>query len=84
MKNYAPELLQPKDLVLTEVHIARYRTQDDDNEEAGPSSKGKKKAQPRKWDKWRAHFELKAISLIAKAPEESVTKEDDEVADVTI
>lgn len=83
MESYAPELLQPKDLVLTEVHIARYRTQDDDNEENGSSSKGKKKAQARKWDKWRAHFELKAISLIAKAPKE-VVKEDDEVADVTI
>ena len=71
MDKYQPELLQKKDLVMAELSIVRYRIQEEeDNSIAGPSN-AKTKAKSQNWEKWRALFELRSISLIAKAPKEN-------------
>ena len=80
MDHYAPDLLHPNDLVMTEVTIARYKVLDNnEKDKAQSSSKGKVKSQ--NWEKWRAHFELKSVSLIAKAPK---VETDDETTDLII
>lgn len=73
---YAPQSLQEKDVVMVEALIARYKIQDDDDKGKGSSPTVKTKSKTTRWDKWRAHLELKAVSLIAKAPEESKDEAD--------
>ena len=80
MEHYAPNLLCPKDLVMVEVMISRYKIFDN-NEKDNAQSTSKIKAKSHNWEKWRAHFELRAVSLISKAPKE---KPEDNSTDLTI
>jgi hypothetical protein len=80
MDYYAPNLLNPKDLVMVEVIIARYKIFDNDEKEKVQTT-SKFKAKSPHWEKWRAHFELKCVSLIAKAPKEEA---EDETSDLII
>jgi len=54
-----------RDLVLVEVNVARYKLKDGE-EQAESSSTQKKRYAPTPWLKWRAHYELCAISLLHK------------------
>ena len=75
MERYAPDLLRPKDLIMAEVNISRYKIMDNDKKDNAQST-SKVKAKSQNWEKWRAHFELKAVSLIAKAPKEEIDEDD--------
>ena len=77
-------MLQTKDVVMVEALIARFRIQDDDDKGKASSSTIKPKIKSNKWEKWRAHLELKGVSLIAKAPEESKPTEADEISQILI
>lgn len=83
MELYAPELLQTKDLVMIEVSISRFRIQEEDDKPKASSSATKYKSKSLQWEKWRAHLELRTVSLISKAP---ATKQGDagETSAVTI
>jgi len=67
MEHYAPDLLHYKIF--------------DNNEKENAQSTSKIKAKSHNWEKWRAHFELRAVSLISKAPKE---KPEDNSTDLTI
>jgi hypothetical protein len=77
MDTYSPESLQSKDLVMIEVVIVRYRLFDDQKDNTLFSSKSKTRTQ--QWEKWRAQFKLRAVSLLAKAPKELQPEEPTEV-----
>ena len=68
--------LRPKDLVLLEASISRYRLQQDTSN--GPGSKSKARYQA--WDTWRAHLELRSISVLSKV---TVTKTDSDEGDTS-
>jgi hypothetical protein len=84
MDTYAPNLLKAKDLVLLESCISRFKIQEEDDKGKASTSAFKAKGKTQQWDKWRAHLELKSISLISKAPDEDEKAEDDETSEVTI
>jgi hypothetical protein len=84
MERYAPKLLRPKDLVMVEVYIAHYQVQDEDDKNKASSSTSKYKAKSPGWENWRAHLELKAISLIATAPKEQNKISEDDTTELTI
>jgi hypothetical protein len=71
MDKYQPELLRTKDLVMAELSIARYRIQEEEDKNVAGPSNAKTKSKSQNWDKWRALFELRSVSLIASAPKET-------------
>lgn len=56
-----------RDLVVVEAHIGRYNVKT--KEEIKASSSGAHRQRGPMWAEWRAQFELRAISLLAKAAE---------------
>lgn len=75
MSPYIASKLKPKDLVLAEVHICRFRERDED--------KATSKRQNYSWEHWRAFLELRAVSIIADAPVDGEI-EVQEVPDISI
>jgi hypothetical protein len=65
-----------RDLVLLELKISRYRVKTDEELKAAESST-RYKPRSTKWERWRAQYEIHAISLL-KA-HEKVEKEDEDM-----
>jgi hypothetical protein len=84
MEPYPPELLTAKDVILAEVHITWYRLHEEDDSPHGSLSTTKTKKKAQAWDTWRAHLELKLVSLIAKAPKEAAASDDNKSTEVLI
>ena len=65
-----------RDLVLLELRISRYRLKTDEEIKAAESSANRYKPRSTKWEKWRAQYDIHAISLL-KVREKEEKKEDD-------
>jgi hypothetical protein len=64
-----------QDLVLLELRICRYRVKTDEKLKAVGSS-SKYKPRSTKWERWRAQYEIHAVSLL-KAHKKSEKKDED-------
>jgi hypothetical protein len=80
MDRFPVSQLGSRDLVLLEVSIGRYRLQT----ESAVSTNSKTKAKFQGWDTWRAHLELRAVSMLSKAPKETAGGDDGDTAEVGI
>lgn len=87
MALYPVQNLGKGDLVLLEMWISRYRIKPA-NEPSGAALEAAKsshfyKPRPFAWDRWRARFDLRAVSLLQMNDEEEVLAVDNE-ADVFV
>jgi hypothetical protein len=80
MDTYPVSQLDLKDLILLEASIGRYRLQTETTASSGSKTKGKFQA----WDTWRAHLELRAVSILSNAPKEAAEGDDADTAEVVI
>jgi hypothetical protein len=53
-----------RDLVLLEVRIGRYRVKTEEEIKASESSTNRYRPKSNKWEKWRAQYEIHAVSLL--------------------
>lgn len=69
MQTYSALDIKQRDVVLMEVQVGRYRIKDE--VEKKPLSPSKvvtfNRAKVLTWDRWRAQYELRSLSLLAKA-----------------
>jgi hypothetical protein len=65
-----------RDLVLLELRISRYRLKTDEEMKAAESSTNRYKPRPTKWEKWRAQYDIHAISLLKVHEKEKMQEED--------
>lgn len=80
MNAYPVVELGIKDLVMVEVNVGRYRVYDNKLTE----EEMRVKTRSRIWEHWRAFFDLRSVSLLAKAPVEDSVPESDDVSAVLI
>lgn len=80
MEAYPAVELKAKDLVMVEVNVGRYKVYDSKL----TAEEVRAKMRSNTWEHWRAFYDLRSVSLLAKAPPEVANPDADEDTAVLI